>query len=184
MPENSAISIAGTVRLGQPEPVEIARSKTHVAQLSMLCADLVGRGKVALYAGGPGRRWYMPRDSAYEFYTNGDVVIFPRGLYGGKQLTYRVAKEIYAGFVEHCGVLPTKFQIGQSGYDPELERRGHPLPLHFHWIFMSDDPKVPAAVHCSLERFDPNITTVRIDVYLANPKRVIDRADWRQFCST
>jgi hypothetical protein len=95
-----------------------------------------------------------------------------------------IAKEIYSGFPEHRGVQPTEFQIHQHGYDPELERRGHPLPLHFHWIFMSDDPKVPSAVHCSNAPFDPNITTVRIDVYLANPKRVIDRADWRQFCST
>ena len=178
------ISIAGVARPGEPEPVWIARSKTHIAELSMRCADPIGRGRVAIYAGGEGRRWYMPTGAAYQFFDDGEVEIYPLGLRGGKQPTFVVAKEIYGGFPEHRGVQPTEFQICQSGYDPELERRGHPLPLHFHWIFMSDDPKVPSAVHCSTEPFDPNITTVRIDVYLANPKRVIDRADWRQFCST
>ena len=178
------ISIAGTARLDEPEPVCVARSKTHVAELSMLCSDLVGRGKVALYAGGSGRRWYMPRDSAYEFYNDGEVVIFPRGLYGGKQPTFVISKEVYDGFPKHCGIRPTEFQIVQCGYDPESERRGHPLPLHFHWIFMSDDPKVPSAVHCSTETYSPTTTVVRVDVYRADPKQVIPRAHWRQFCST
>ena len=178
------ISIAGTVRLGEPEPVWLARSKTHVAELSMRCADAAGRAKVAIYAGGEGRKWYMPSGSCYEFYDDGRVVIFPRGLYGGKQPTFVISQEIYDGFTEHRGVQPTEFQIHQHGYDPELERRGHPLPVHFHWIWMSDDSAVPSAVHCSTEPFDPNTTTVTISVYRADPKRVLPRADWRQFCST
>jgi hypothetical protein len=175
-----AVSIAGIARPGKPEPVWIARSKTHVAELSLLCADPAGRAKVAIYAGGEHRKWYMPAGAAYEFFDDG-VVIYPRGLNGGKQLTFVVGSEVYEGF--HYGVRPTEFQICQSGYDPELERRGHPLPVHFHWIWMSDDSAVPSAVHCSTEPFDPNTTTVAINVYRADPKRVIPRPDWRQFCS-
>ena len=177
------ISIAGVVRLDldAPEPVWIARSKTHIAELSLLCADPAGRAKVAIYAGGEGRKWYMPTGAAYQFFVDEGVEIYPRGLNGGKQLGFSIAKEIYDGFPEHCGVRPTEFQICQSGYDPELERRGHPLPLHFHWVFMSDDPKVPSAVHCSQAAYSPTTTVVRIDVYRADPKKVIPRADWRQF---
>ena len=61
------ISIAGVARLDEPEPVWIARTKTHVAELSMRCADPAGRAKVAIYSGGQGRKWYMPTGSAYEF---------------------------------------------------------------------------------------------------------------------
>ncbi len=178
------ISIAGVARIDEPEPVWIARSKTHVAELSLLCADPAGRAKVAIYSGGEGRKWYMPTGAAYQFFVDEGVEIYPRGLDGGKQLSFSIAKEIYDGFPEHCGVRPNEFQIVQCGYDPESERRGHPLPLHFHWIFMSDDPKVPSAVHCSQAAYSPTITVVRIDVFLADPKRVIPRADWRQFCST
>ncbi len=109
----------------------------------------------------------MPTGAAYQFFVDDGVEIYPRGLNGGKQPTFVIAKEIYDGFPEHCGIRPTEFQIYQHGYDPELERRGHPLPLHFHWIFMSDDPKVPSAVHCSTEKYSPTITVVRIDVYLS-----------------
>ena len=182
-----AVSIAGIVRLDAPEPVWVARSKTHIAELSLLCADPAGRAKVAIYSGGEGRKWYMPAGAAYQFFVDGGVEIYPRGLHGGKQLCFSIGKEIYDGFDEHCGVLPTEFNIVQCGYDPESERRGHPLPLHFHWIFMpDDDPKVPsaAAVHCSQAAYSPTVTVVRIDVFLADPKRVIPRADWRQFCST
>ena len=178
------ISIAGTVRLGEPEPIWIARSATHIAELSLLCADPAGRAKVAIYAGGERRKWYMPAGAAYQFFVDGGVEIYPRGLHGGKQLCFSIGKEIYDGFDEHCGVLPNEFQIYQHGYDPETERRGHPLPTHFHWIFMSDDPKVPSAVHCSQAAYSPTVTVVRIDVYRADPKRAIPRADWRQFCST
>ena len=175
------ISIAGTARLDEPEPVWIARSKTHVAELSLLCADPVGRAKVAIYAGGEHRKWYMPTGAVYQFFVDGLVEIYPRGLNGGKQPTFVIAKEIYDGFTEHCGVTPTEFQIVQCGYDPESERRGHPLPLHFHWVFMSDDPKVPSAVHCSTAPFNATTTIARIDQYLVDPKRAIPRSDWIQF---
>jgi hypothetical protein len=168
------ISIAGVARPGQPRQPgagEIARSKTHIAELSLRCADPIGRGRVAIYAGGEGRKWYMPRGAVYQFYEDGEVEIYPLGLRGGKQLLFVIAKEIYEGFPEHCGVEPTEFQIYRNGYDPELERRGHPLPLHFHWIWMSDDPAVPSAVHCSTEPYSPTTTVARIDVYRADPNR-------------
>ena len=60
-----AVSIAGVARIDEPEPVWIARSKTHVAELSLLCADPAGRAKVAIYAGGERRKWYMPAGAAY-----------------------------------------------------------------------------------------------------------------------
>jgi hypothetical protein len=180
MPD-SAVSIDGVARPGEPEPVWIARSKTHIAELSILCADPIGRGRVAIYAGGEGRKWYMPRGAVYRFFDDGEVEIYPLGLRAGKQPVFVIAKEIYDGFPEHCGIQPIEFQIFQCGYDPEAERRGHPLPLHFHWIWMNDDPKVPSAVHCSTEPFKSNTTIVAINVYRADPKRVIPRAHWKQF---
>jgi hypothetical protein len=157
----------GIAKVGAPSEVEIARATTRRLEFAMRCEDPVERSRLAIYVGGEAHTWYLPPGSAYGFFDDA-IVIFPRGLNGGKQSTYAVGWEFFDGFPEHNGIKPAEFRI-YYGYDPEHERhKGRSLPVHFHWIVL--DEQHPA-VHCSTEPLANNI--VRIDVYRADPKRII-----------
>ena len=148
--------IAGTARLDEPEPVWIARSKTHIAELSLLCSDLVGRGKVAIYAGGEGRKWYMPLARPIEFFDDGGSRSIRAACMAESSRSSSSLKKFTTASPSTAASGQPSFKSSSAGYDPDSERRGHPLPLHFHWIFMSDDPKVPSAVHCSHRSVQPD----------------------------